>query len=218
MEVLKKLLNDEKSDVSELNSHPGFATSIFVSWDSIADYFELFDQYDLHREDESSEDLINRAFTEARDWARDYVRENDFPPSDKQILLEENKILRSLKERGSVASALSGQFEFHSYIKQTNAWSHSGAKDPRIFGVVPDPGKSIDYILSGMGITFTIYPPFMIPYTEMYYRIYEALPEWNYEDLDGTDVVETIFTINEANGNELELDLSEWEEANEGGF
>jgi len=224
LRVLKNLKNDEKSDlrddldVSELNPHPGFATSIFVSWDGIADYFDLFEQYDFHREDETSEELVNRAFTEARSWARNYVKKHDFPPSDKQILDTENKILESLKDRGSVASALSGQFEFRSYVKQTNDWSHGGAKDSRIFGVAPDPGKSIDYILSAMGVTFTIYPPFMIPYTEMYYKIYEALPEWDYVDLDGMDVIETIFAVHEANGNELELDLSEWEDSTEGDF
>jgi hypothetical protein len=221
LEVLKKLQphSDQNEDlrknldVSELNPHPGFATSIFVSWDSIADYFSLFDQYPLCKEDETSEELVNLAFSEARNWAKDYVNNNSFPPTDQQIVSVENKILESLKSHWSSASALSGQFDFRLCIKQTNDWSQNGAKDPRIFGLAPNPGKSVDYFLNSIGITFTIYPPFMIPYTEIYYKLYDGLPEWGYDEVDGMDVVETIFAVHEASGQEIELDIERLEDS-----
>jgi hypothetical protein len=200
-------------DVSELNPHPGFATSIFVSWDKIADYFSLFDHYPLYKEDETPEELVNQAFSEAREWARDYVDNNAFPPTDQQIVSVENKILESLKLHWSSAAALSGQFDFRLYIKQTNDWSQNGAKDPRIFGAAPDPGKSVDYFLNNMGVTFTVYPPFMIPYTEIYYKLYDGLPEWDYEEINGMDVVETIFAVHEADGQEIELDIERLEDS-----
>lgn len=195
----------EDLDVSKLNPHPGFATSIFVSWDEIADYFDLFEEYGLHRQDdEPSPDLINIAFVEARKWAK----QRNLKVEDESLVKIEEKILDSLKDHWSSASALSGQLDFAGCVEQANEWSQAGAKDPRIFGKVPDPGKSVDYFLTSLGINFTIYPPFMIPYTEIYYRIYDMLPDWEYEDLNGMDIIETVFRLYEFNGNHIALDFA----------
>lgn len=208
----KSLISDlrEDLDVSKLNPHPGFATSIFVPWDEIADYFDLFEDYGLHRqEDEPSSDLINIAFSEARKWAK----ERKIKVDDESLVEIEAKILDSLKDHWSSASALSGQLDFAGCVEQTNEWSQLGAKNPRIFGKVPDPGKSVDYFLTSLGINFTIYPPFMIPYTEIYYHIYDMLPDWDYDEINGMDIAETIFHLYEMNGNHIALDFShlyEW--------
>lgn len=133
------------------------------------------------------------------------------PPTDQQIVSVENKILESLKDHWSASSALSGQLDFRNSVKLTNEWSQGGAKDPRIFGVVPDPGKSVDYFLNGMGVSLTIYPPFLIPYTEMFYKTNDTLPEWDYDELNGMDIIETIFSILETTGEMIEIDLEHLE-------
>jgi len=204
----------EDLDISQLNPHPGFATTIFTSWDEFAEYFGLFEYWPLCRsKEEPSEDLVNFAFTEARNWATKYIDIHGLPPMNNQIMETEGKIIQSLKEHWSASKVLDSVFDFSTCIKDTNSWGHQGAKRPELFGKTPDPGKSIDYIINSLGVSFTIYPPFMIPYTEIYYELYDGLPEWDYEDLNGSDIIETIFAIYEKRGEEVAIDLSDWANA-----
>jgi len=203
---------EDKLDLSQLNQHPGFATTIFVSWDEISDYFELFELWPVCRDEEDiPEELVNQAFAEAREWARFYVEKRGLPPSDKAITSTESNILQSLRRHWSSTKILDGVFDFASYVADTNKWSHGGAKQPQIFGVTPTPGKSVDYIINVLGINLTIYPPFMIPYTEIYYQFYDGLPEWDYDDLNGMDIIETLFAVHEQNNDEIEIDLTDWD-------
>jgi hypothetical protein len=196
-------------DLNALNPHPGFASTIFISWDDIAEYFSLFEYWPLLREgEEPSEDLVNFAFEEARKWAQAQAKQQSLPPTDNQIIKAETSIIESLKRHWSAAKALDGIFDFATCAKLTNDWSHNGAKRPELFGVTPDPGKSIDYILSNLGVSFTVYPPFIIPYTEIYYRLNDNLPEWDYEDLNGTDILETIIALYEEKIEEVSIDLT----------
>ena len=142
-----------------------------------------------------------------------YIDINGLPPTDAQIMATESKIIQSLQKHWSSSKVFDGVFDFSACVKDTNNWSHQGAKQPELFGKAPDPGKAIDYIVNGLGVSFTLYPPFMIPYTEIYYQLYDSLPEWDYEDLNGSDIIETIFAIYEKRGEEVAVDLSEWADA-----
>jgi hypothetical protein len=95
-------------------------------------------------------------------------------------------------------------------VSDLNDWSHQGAREPHLFGNVPAPGKSLEFFMTDLGISFTVYNPFMIPYTEIYYHLYSSLPEWNYDEIEGIDIIETLFAAQDKKGIDTEIDLSDW--------
>lgn len=199
-------------DQDALNEHPGFATTIFISWDDIAEYFDYFEDYDLqYANDEATDEFREIAFNEARNWANLYTKTRGLPPSDDAIVEKENAIIASLQEHWSAANVLLSKFDFEKMVTDVNTWSHGGAKDPKIFGNPPSPGKSIETFFTLLGISFTVYKPFMIPYIESYYHLHDNLPEWNYEDLEALDIIETLFAIQTMLGNHIDISIKDWE-------
>lgn len=218
MEVSRKNPKEEnakseyKVGIDALTEHPGFAAVIFVSWDKIAEYFDLFDCWDLYKEGtEVPEEFVNVAFSGARNWASIFTQKNNFPPSDDQIVKKENDILHSLQQHWSPEKILLDKFCFEQFVSDVNGWSCSGAKSIDLFGGnPPPPGKSLEYFITSLGINFTVYEPFMIPYTEIYYVLYEDLPEWNFDEVEGMDIVETLFAVQDQKGNDTTIELDDW--------
>jgi hypothetical protein len=196
-----------KVDLDTLNPHPGFATTIFVSWDDLSDYFGLFEDWDIYKEgEETPEEFVEVAFTEARNWAKLFKA----APSEGDIVAKENAIIASLQDHWSSSNIFLSKFSFDQLVSDLNDWSHLGAREPHLFGNVPDPGKSLEFFMTDLGISFTVYKPFMIPYTEIYYHLYSGLPEWNYGEIEGIDIIETLFAVQDKKGLDTEIDLSDW--------
>lgn len=203
---VRKISVRTKIDLDSINPHPGFATTIFVPWDEFTDYLGLSDFYEIYKEGDERPDFIEVAFREANNWAAlPNVR-----ASDEDIVEKENEILLSLQEHWSSKNIITKHFNIGHMVAEVNTWSHHGVKDPKLFGNPPAPGKSLEYFLSSLGVSFTVYQPFMIPYTEIYYSLFDSLPEWNYEDLDGLDIVETLFGVLEKKEPFQEIDLDNW--------
>lgn len=198
-------------DFDQLNPHPGFATTIFISWEAIADYFDLIERWPIHLDDaELPEEFKVVAFEESKVWAQLYFETYGKPPTEEEIIEKENQLIKSLQDHWSPSNILLSKFNFEKLISDINEWSHLGAKEPHLFGNPPDPGKSLEYFLTDLGINFTVYEPFMIPYTEIYYELYSNLPEWNYDDIDAFDIIETLFAVQDRLGRDTKLNLDDW--------
>jgi hypothetical protein len=189
-----------------------FVTTCFISWKDIAYVIGLDDYIALTDPDEKPEtDIVNAAFNEALEWSNKYKVVHGKPPSDETALEVENKILDSILRHWSASSILQRFFKLNKYIDDLNAWCRQGARRKYLFGVPPLPGRGIEYFTNDVGVSFTVYPAFMIPYIELYYDENEALPEWDLEDIHGFDVIETICQHRELLGDEISFDLTTWD-------
>jgi len=187
---------------------PGFATTIFVSWEDIAHVFEISDRWDLVKDDDPTPiDVINVAFHEAQEWTNKQAHN----PDDKELVEIENNIAKSIMDHWSYRSVLAENINFKNMVTGINKWCVDGPKNKKLFTKTPTPQAGLNLFVNDLGINFTIYPSFIVPYTELYYKAYETLPEWNLEDLDGTDIVETLFLFCDYSGNPIKLELSQWD-------
>ncbi len=197
--------------MDDINGHPGFATAIFVSWDAVADYLDYFEEYGIQPSDrEANPEFTRIAYIEAQNWAELHQHLRGRSPSPDIIMAKENEIMNSLQDHWSSCNIALEKFDFDKYVSDANTWSHNGAKRPELFGHPPDPGKALETFTTDLGINFTVYRPFMIPYLESYYFLYNTLPEWDYEELEPSDIIETLFTIQAMLGNDIDISLENW--------
>ena len=91
------------------------------------------------------------------------------------------------------------------YIKFTNELLNEKKNTSKISTL-----KALETFTTDLGINFTVYRPFMIPYLESYYFLYNTLPEWDYEELEPSDIIETLFTIQAMLGNDIDISLENW--------
>lgn len=189
-----------------------FATTCFISWKDVAYIIGLDDFVALTDPDDKPErDIVNAAFHEAGEWSKRYQQVHGKPPADKDSLEVENKILKSIQEHWSAAGICLQFFELDKYVRDLNRWCKKGATRKFLFGVPPLPSHGLEYFTTHIGISFTAYPSFMIPYIELYYDENESLPEWDLEDLHGFDIIETIYRHRELLDHPITFDLTMWD-------
>ena len=189
-----------------------FVTTCFISWKDIAYVIGLDDYIALTNPDEKPEtDIVNAAFNEALEWSNKYKVVHGKPPSDDMALEVENKILDSILHHWSASSILQRFLKLDEYISDLNKWCQRGATRKYLFGVPPLPGPGLEYITNDVGVSFTAYPAFMIPYIELYYDENESLPEWDLEDIHAFDIIETIYQHRMLLEDEITFDLAAWD-------
>jgi len=194
------------------NPSPGFATTIFVSWEELSHVFEIDERWDLVKEGDTTPiDVINMAFQEAQVWADKYKESAGSNPSDEDLTETENDIAKAIMDHWSHRAVLSANIDFQSMVDGINLWCKAGPKNKNLFINPPTPQTGLNFILNDLGVSFTIYPSFIVPYTELYYNNYENLPEWNLEDLDGTDIAETLFLYCYSINKPITLELTQWD-------
>jgi len=187
---------------------PSQARSIFVSWQSIATFINLDYEAALSELDIDENYFINLAF----ERTHEYIEGLETEFSETEILEIENKYLENIKNHWSLSNILLSHLNLKLLTDLFNDWSKKGPEQPEIFGVTPVKGLCLSYICNSAGISFTIYEPFIIPYTELFYREHSNLPEWNFEDLSSQDVVETYFWLANQKEQDIIIDLNNWAE------
>lgn len=201
------------SDINNLfKPSPGFATSMFIRWSDIAHIFDVTSRWDLVNPDDPTPiDIINIAFQEAQEWVSAYKKTTNKDPQDEILVDKENAIAESIMDHWSYGSVLAGNLPFKEIVDGINSWCLGGPKNKKLFVQTPAPKIGLSYYLNDLGINFTIYPSFIIPYTELYYEAYELLPDWNFEDLDAADVVETLYFYCGHANIPTTFDLADWD-------
>jgi hypothetical protein len=183
-----------------------FTYSILVTWKEIANSFGITEEWDLLDENTPLEiDVIETAFQEAL---------NQLPQTEQtenNLVEIENKIIRSITDHWSAKNVVPKHINLEKIIEKLNQASQSGPNNKKLFPVEPTLGVAIEYIENSTGIVFSLYPPFMIPYTELYYEEYNDLPEWNLEDIEACDIAETLCLAQLKYFGLLEIDLSRWD-------
>lgn len=195
----------EKQKQELLKFSPGQARSLFINWNKIAEYlnFNLIEELEYLNVSEKS--LIDYAFYK--------IYENiDNSLEDTEIIELENNFLLKLKKHWSLENILLRHINLKSNTDALNEWAINGAKNHAIFGITPKNGYGVNYFINNSGISFTIYEAFMIPYTELHYSQFDSLPEWNFEDLDEIDIIETYVFLEEYLGNSIIIELDNWNE------
>ena len=189
-----------------LNSFPGKARSIFVSWETIASFYNFDYESELENLNIDENYMINQAFNKTRQYVDGL--EDEF--QEEEILEIENKYLQAVKKHWSLANIIISHLNIKYITDCLNQWSKTGPHKLEIFAVPPKKGFSISYFPNASGISFTIYDTFIIPYTELYYEEHNNLPEWNLEDLKSEDIIETCFLLEKVKGNVSMIDLTDW--------
>lgn len=200
--MIKKMDNLYKSKTASFE----FITTSFVTWKDIASTFEVDQEWDLlDKEAAPPFDVIETAFRETLKLLKDQNL-------DEEILIElENKTIDNILEHWSADTIIPLHIDIEALINEFNELSLAGPKNKNLFPTEPLPGIAIEFFIQTTGINFTIFPPFMIPYTELYYEEYSELPEWNLEDITGLDIIEILFILYLKKHGTLEIDLSDWD-------
>ena len=188
---------------------PHNVASVFVSWQDITYTLSIDEKWDLANSSaEAPDDMRSQASAETLKWVEDYESEQDYAPSDDDKKEKEDEILDEIIEHWSPRTIVLSHIDFKKAVSELNKWSKSGLKRPELLGYTNPPlGTSLIYFINKMGISFTIYEPFIIPYTELYYQEYTMLPEWNLEELDGYDIIEIIYL----QLNKIKINLDDWD-------
>lgn len=189
-----------------------FVTTCYISWNDVAEMLGL-DEFADYTDPEQApaRDIIDAAFLEAQEWCNKYKSVHGKEPSDKDALEVENDILNSILEHWSAANILMTQFNLEKCVDNLNRWCERGAERKYLFGVPPLPGHGLQYFTTPIGISFTAYNPFMVPYVELYYDENGSLPEWDLEDLHAFDIIETIYRYQEKLNDPIMFDLNMWD-------
>lgn len=189
-----------------------FVTTCFVAWNDVAEMLGLDEFADYTDPTKPpAKDIVNAAFIEAREWCNKYKQVHGKDPSDKDALEVENDILNSIQEHWSAANILMTQLSLDKYVGDLNKWCKGGAIRKYLFGVPPIPGHGLEYFVTPIGISFTAYTPFMIPYIELYYDENESLPEWDIEDIHAYDIIETLYRHRDSLNDPIQFDLNMWD-------
>jgi hypothetical protein len=184
-----------------------FMTTLFVSWAEISEVFGVSEDWDLLSKNEApTTDVIEAAFVEAQQLKDKYTE-----ICEQEIIEAENEIIKSIIHHWSPQNIISKHVDIIKLIELLNTWCHSGPKNPKLFPVEPPRGLGLEYFLTPNGISFSVYAPFMIPYTEVYYEEYDDLPEWNLENIISTDISEILYFLYIKQNGEFEIDLSDWD-------
>jgi len=210
---MKTMQPKDYQDLNKLwGASPGFATTLFISWDDIGYIFDVDENWSLTKTgDPTPIDVMNTAFQEAQEWSIKYHKTYNRKPSEEEIIEIEDKISQSIMEHWSYGNVISQNVDFDALIEGLNQWCLSGPKLKEIFIQPPNPNIGLKHFINDSGISFTIYPAFIVPYIELYYAAYETLPEWNLEDLDGGDIAETIYLYADHIDDPVNLELSLWD-------
>ena len=189
-----------------------FTWTVFCSWKDIAYIFGFEEHWDLiDLSEDPPLDLVNAAFIESIEWANLYVQENDKAPDCDDLISMEERILKSICEHWSAEKIVPKNVNFNKLTETVNDVCMRGPTKPELFPIIPTSGPGLQFFENSAGISFTVFDSFLIPYTELYYEAYENLPEWNLEDLNGYDVVETIHLLHEKLNRPVSIDLNEWD-------
>lgn len=184
------------------------AKSIFINWELLAQHCAFDYHQELKDQEITEEFLINKALNKTKKYVSKFDNELD----ETEILKIENNYLAALRDHWSLQKIITSHVNFKKLTEQLNCWAQKGPKNKDLFGLSPKTGFAIDYFLNKFGIWFTIFEPFLIPYMEIFYDEYRSLPEWNFEDLIGTDIIETYLLLEIQSENPTIIDLSTWME------
>jgi hypothetical protein len=201
-----KLYEKEKNKL--LQTHPGRAHTLFISWEEFAECLDFDYEAEVAACGVSEANLVNYAFTKTRDYISQVEEEFD----EEQILEMENKYLVALKKHWSLQNIILRHVKLKEITDNLNKWAQTGPKQPQLFVVQPKAGFAVMYFVNNLGVSFTIYETFMVPHTELYYEQSDELPEWNFEDLTAADIVETYLSLETHNKSPIIIDLSGWHE------
>lgn len=188
---------------------PGRARSIFLTWEAISEYLDFDYEKEMAELGVDDNYFINAAFIKTQQYTQGLVDEFS---EEEEILEIENNYLKLIKEHWSLSNIISTHFNLKLLTEELNAWSKAGAKKPHLFGTTPNKGFCISYFLNPSGVSLTIYESFIIPYTEIFYEANDVLPEWNFEDIMPTDLLDTFFSLETLNGRATMIDLTDWHE------
>lgn len=208
---LSPSLRDDSSTAISL-VRPVYINTVFASWKDISYIFGVEEDWDLIDLSEPAPlDIKNAAFVESIEWANQYTQEEGIAPPGEELLKIEKKILKNICEHWSAERVIPAHLDFSKFVDSVNKYCTTGMTKPELFPIEPPTGNGLEFFQTNAGISFTLYQPFIIPYTELYYEAYDNFPEWNLEDLNGFDVVETIFFLQEKLNTPIQVDLSDWD-------
>lgn len=193
--------------------------TIYITWIEICDYCQFDYKQELADLKITDEWMINQAILKTRNYVKNLTPKGnplDLKSNDEEILKIENNFLLNLKNHWSLKKILTSHIDFEFLTEKINQWSQTGPKNVNLFAVKPETGFGLDYFINKHGIWFTVYEPFIIPYLEIYYHEYDILPEWNFEDLLATDIIETFLLLEIQLENLIIIDLRDWMEKFDG--
>jgi len=176
----------------------------YISYARIAEILEINTDTEYVAKGELTEDGINYVFDYISEYCREFKKQHGVEPAEEIQLKEENNIIQKLVDQYIDPVTLIKRIDWTQKFQFINDYAAKGSQ----LDFVRDSERGLALIWFEVegGFSLTIFPSIMTVITDISYLIDSLLPEYNYEDVNAEDVIETLINADVLKLCSLELD------------